>query len=155
MRKATVLQNVYISRNDVDEPSPIPPGTTFILPKNPNTTIPEPGTNETTRYFLPAVLANLPLGTTFLDVEIYSVKNSNGTRGTLDKSFGSVPEFPAEYLPRTSQWGEEWNGTLKDGSRAPAGNYTMISRALRIFGDRERTEDYDVLRTIDFAISYE
>jgi hypothetical protein len=154
MRKATVLQNIYISRSDVDEPSPVAPGTTFVLPKNPNTTIPDPGTNNTTPYILPAVVASLPIGTSSLDVEIHSVKSSNGTRGILDKNFGSFPEFPVGYIPRTSQWGAEWNGTLKDGSRVPAGNYTMIGRALKIFGDREKVEDYDVLRTIDFAISY-
>jgi hypothetical protein len=47
-----------------------------------------------------------------------------------------------------------FNGQLADGSYLPAGNYSMIVRALKIFGNRTNLRDYDTVRTVNFGLTY-
>ncbi|PHH85845.1 hypothetical protein CDD83_11095 [Cordyceps sp. RAO-2017] len=48
----------------------------------------------------------------------------------------------------------KWNGLLDTGSYAPEGSYKLVVRALRIFGDPEKKDDWDMSETPRFHIAY-
>jgi hypothetical protein len=154
MRSATVLNNARIFRSDQNPDDDVAPLYTFTVPSNPNDTTPN------TTYIYPGLMITLPIGTAFLDAEIFSVKPSTSNNSaSLDVSYGSWPELPVKYLSRAlpgsfaSLW-STWNGYTKNGTKAPAGQYTVIARALKILGDPEKSEDWDSKRTIDFNIAF-
>jgi len=66
---------------------------------------------------------------------------------------GNIYGFPLEYQPRGATV-SSWDGLLENGSRAPAGTYELVVRALHIFGDREVASDYDVATSVPFTIRY-
>jgi hypothetical protein len=47
-----------------------------------------------------------------------------------------------------------WMGKLANGSYVSAGNYSLVVRALKIFGNRTNPRDYDTVRTVNFRITY-
>lgn len=65
----------------------------------------------------------------------------------------SLYGFPATYLPRGVLL-QSWDGRLEGGRIAPAGTYKLVMRALRIFGDPEVADDYDVKETVEFNLRY-
>ncbi|KAI2487821.1 peptidase [Pyrenophora tritici-repentis] len=66
---------------------------------------------------------------------------------------GELAGWPRMHLGRDEARG--WfNGLLADGTVLDAGVYKMRVRALRIFGDEKRKEDWDVIETVEFGIKY-
>ncbi|CAG8118329.1 unnamed protein product [Penicillium olsonii] len=67
---------------------------------------------------------------------------------------------PQTALARTTQIGISgpntfsFMGQLANGSYVPEGDYTMVVRALKIFGDRKNPRDYDTVRTVNFGFTY-
>jgi hypothetical protein len=47
-----------------------------------------------------------------------------------------------------------WMGGLANGSYVPAGNYSLVVRALKIFGNRTNPSDYETVRSVNFGITY-
>ncbi|KAJ2956742.1 hypothetical protein NQ176_g11300 [Zarea fungicola] len=47
-----------------------------------------------------------------------------------------------------------WDGSLNDGSYAPAGKYRLIVRALRVFGNPNKDSDWDTAISPGFKIKY-
>ncbi|KAF4583218.1 subtilisin-like serine protease PR1C [Ophiocordyceps camponoti-floridani] len=82
--------------------------------------------------------------------------------GRTGKSIGQLHGFPVPFFP--SKVGDQvelhpkthftWDGLLENGSHAPEGDYAIVVRALRIFGDAARDEDWDESRSPAFTISY-
>lgn len=146
MYDATVLAGGKVSASDDEDQTPISNGTVFTLPKS--------GMNSTsTRY--PAIIPNLVLGTRSLLMEVVPVQSA-GTRRRRSSpvtSIGQVFSTPLEYLPRGGL-SVQWDGKLADQSYAPTGEYTIVTRALRIFGDPEKPEDYMTWESVPFGIKY-
>ena len=73
---------------------------------------------------------------------------------------GSVPDFPWYWVPRNvltnggSRYNAIWNGTTSNGSHLPAGNYQLLYRALKIFGDANNNSDYEEWISPPFNIEY-
>ena len=82
------------------------------------------------------------------------VPSSNTSTILGVRSLGNVKEFPFECQPRLVPWTVEFDGMLADGTMAPSGNYSILVRALRIFGDAEKKEDYDAVSTVPFTLQY-
>lgn len=66
---------------------------------------------------------------------------------------------PQTALPRsidgvTGPKPTSWMGGLANGSYVAPGNYSMVVRALKIFGNRTNPADYDTVRTVNFEITY-
>lgn len=47
-----------------------------------------------------------------------------------------------------------WDGRLASGEYAPAGTYKMAVRALKIFGDSNEAEEYELAETAEFSVQY-
>lgn len=142
MRAQQVLdtETAYLSRSSgAPLYPPVAANTTFTLPS--------PATNTTaaqnaTDY--PVIVANLFLGTALFRADVVPVGG---------ESIGQVFGFPATYQPRGALL-SEWDGRLEGGRVAPAGSYTIVMRALRIFGDPAVIDDYDSESSVPFNIRY-
>lgn len=122
---------------------PITPNTPFTISKTgPNTD-------------LPLLVTDLTMGSALVRADLISANGAkNATKILGVKTLGSISGFPAEYRPRNSRFSQAFDGTLADGTQVPSGNYTILVRALRIFGDRTKASDYDVQETVPFSINY-
>lgn len=119
----------------------------------------------------PAVFAELKMGTALLRVDVqpldaFLLNQSHIPRSRVKRAFkyntekvlgqeilGSIDGFPAHYVPGQNVAGA-WHGKLSDGTYAPAGNYTFVVSALKIFGDPDKEEDYERVKTDVFGIWY-
>jgi hypothetical protein len=136
--------NTFLTQSSSAANSPVPANTTFILPK----------TNGTNSTNLPQVFVSLAFGTALLRVDVVPQNSyTNATTVLGVKTLGNIFGFPSVYLPRAAQL-FQWNGLLEDGSFAPAGSYTLLVRALKIFGDAGKAEEYESKETVKFSISY-
>lgn len=70
-----------------------------------------------------------------------------------DVTVGQIDSFPLSWNPR-GKLEFRWDGKLNDGTYAPAGQYKLVVRALRIFGDQRKAHDYDTAETVSFKIEY-
>ncbi|KAF2871705.1 peptidase S8/S53 domain-containing protein [Massariosphaeria phaeospora] len=125
-------------------------GPNFILPKDPYTR------TANVSYQYPSYTLNAPFGIPYVDYAVFSVSRNASTSGTssLGEYLGSLPPFPLEFLSPLSQQRLKWNGLLYNGSRVAEGRYAFVIKGLRIFGDREKEEDYITQRLDDFGIEY-
>jgi hypothetical protein len=67
---------------------------------------------------------------------------------------GALAGSPLMYLPK----GESrlyFSGLMADGKVLEEGVYRLRVRALRIFGDETKEEDWDVVDTVEFGFTYE
>lgn len=100
---------------------------------------------------------NTNMGTTELRLDVIA---SNCTTIGLPKqdwlgykSLGQTPGFPLYYRSRRD-WTGIFRGALADGTIVPEGRYRFVVSALRIFGDRAKKEDWDVVETVPFILEY-
>ncbi|KAG6013368.1 hypothetical protein E4U43_007326 [Claviceps pusilla] len=153
LRQQTVLypEDTYFSlstdRNNV--PAPVPSNTTFVLPGPGNA-----GVNDT----LPVVTINLALGSRKIRADIVPLTpepnhDMNITEFWGVKTIGQPYGFPAEWNSR-GIGKAAWDGRLDSGSYAPPGTYKMVIRALRIFGDERKQDQWDVSTTPVLSIKY-
>ncbi|KAG6289174.1 hypothetical protein E4U09_005147 [Claviceps aff. purpurea] len=125
-----------------DIPSPIPPNTTFLLPK--------PG-NAGPEDLMPQLSVKLALGCPMIRADIvYGLPQPRSQEQDPD---ARILGFPALWNPR-GHIGFPWDGLLDSGRYAPAGTYKFVVRALRINGDAKKKEEWDVSTTSAFSIQY-
>ncbi|KAF2723337.1 subtilisin-like protein [Polychaeton citri CBS 116435] len=168
MYSATVLDPAYTYLTSSTDPdyNPVAAGTVFTIPKNS-----ADATNETV---YPAFSFSLALGTASLRADVIPYVNASAPGYSKDhkwkghhwghgdggygpdtntESIGSVVDFPLAYQPRGGAV-VPWDGLLADGTQAPAGEYTLSIKALKIFGNPQRRRDYNVVSTVPFIIKY-
>lgn len=92
----------------------------------------------------------LVMGTSELHVELIPVINGTNTTG---QSLGDILYYPKLYRRRGYNFDQFW-GQLKDQSQAPEGSYILKAKALKIFGKRERDEDWDSFQSNWFSFKY-
>lgn len=152
LHKATVLGpegDVWITRSDDDTNyEPVPSNYTFTLPA--------PG-KPAGGSVLPTLLVYLALGSPKVIADIVPLTTcppdwTTEVRGV--KTIGQPEGAPFPYLPRGVN-PFDWTGKLDNGKYAPAGKYKIVVRALHIFGDETKEEDWDVSETPSFRIKYE
>lgn len=107
-------------------------------------------------YSYPSAVFFLNFGTRILRADVIPM-SSNYTGATTTvlglKVAGSVIGYPVEYQPRTFYW-VGFSGMLDDGSVVPEGDYALAIRALKLFGDPEEPDDYEVLGLSEFTLLY-
>ncbi|RYP63693.1 hypothetical protein DL771_009149 [Monosporascus sp. 5C6A] len=104
----------------------------------------------------PASHIQLNFGTALLRCDLVPHNGSgNATAGDASKiaPIGSVTSFPIKYSSRTFYF-TIFTGMLADGTVAPEGRYSFRARALKIFGDAAKEEDYETIETVAFEIVY-
>lgn len=136
-----VLDVGYLSVSSDLDLAPIAGNTSFVLPKT-------NGTAVDAAY--PVAVVLLAFGSPQVNVRAVPV-NSSGSAGvdTSGHIFGS-PLYYASRDPFTVGW----DGTLADGTLAPAGSYKLVFEALHIFGDASDAAEYDTDESVSFSISY-
>ncbi|KAK1774605.1 hypothetical protein QBC45DRAFT_424367 [Copromyces sp. CBS 386.78] len=141
MKAVTVLdkQYSYLSQSSDATLAPVAAGTTFTLP-------PAGKANETqyANTVYPTVVLTLAMGSAEVRADVVNAKG---------KTIGQVLTFPAYWNPRgTFEW--NWDGALSDGSYAPAGTYKITLRALKIYGNSKKPQDWETQTTESFTIKY-
>ncbi|KAJ4344850.1 uncharacterized protein N0V89_012594 [Didymosphaeria variabile] len=102
-----------------------------------------PATDEGDQGSQPNVYMTLLVGSALVHIDVL--------RG--EEEMGSLAGSPQVYLPR----GDSRvfiSGLLADGTVLEEGSYSLRVKALRIFGDEEKDEDWDVVKTVEFGIKY-
>lgn len=106
----------------------------------------------------PAALFQTDLGAAVVRVDVVPLGDGGYAGNTTvvlgTEIAGSVYGYPATYLTR-SAWLAPFTGVLADESVVPEGEYALVVRALRIFGDPEVGEDYISITTVPFTLVYE
>ncbi|KAG6288453.1 hypothetical protein E4U09_005558 [Claviceps aff. purpurea] len=123
-----------------------PDGFTYVVPK-PDTA------NDYDN--LPSIYINLALGSPTVRVDVVPVQNgtnaaySNSNATSIGEPFGlpsQLNERGWTYFP--------WDGKLESGKYAPEGRYRFVARALRLFGDASKPQDWDVASTQSMVLKY-
>jgi hypothetical protein len=139
MRSTPVFQpsQVYLANNY----SPVPANQSYVIPR-PDPANP-PAVDEGNESTTPNVYMSLTVGTRALRVDVL--------RG--EEVVGSLAGWPQMHMARGTvrAW---FNGLLDDGTVVQEGLYKLRVTALRIFGDEEREDDWDVTETVDFNFTY-
>jgi hypothetical protein len=139
MRSTPVLQSsqVYLA----EYYSPAPANRSYVLTR-PDPASPPPTDNGDDSN-TPNVYINPTVGTGVIRVEVLSG----------EEMLGSLAGWPQVYGPRREvrAW---FNGLLANATVLKEGQYSMKIMALRIFGDEEQADDWDVIRTVPFSFTY-
>ncbi|KAF6793422.1 subtilisin-like serine protease pr1c [Colletotrichum sojae] len=142
------LNGVYLSSTDNH----------FLIPVNANRTFTIPRPGIVGNAIFPKLVVSPTVGTTQLHVELVAVSvGSNSTLKVTDvlgyPTLGPLPNSPVVHAHRM---GYTWNfgGRLADGTAVTEGTYKFIGRALKIFGDEAKDEDWDVVETVPFNLKY-
>lgn len=70
-----------------------------------------------------------------------------------EKVLGSLAGWPRSNLGRGNirAW---FNGLLADGTVLDEGTYRVRIKAIRVFGDEKKDEDWDVATSVEFNVRY-
>lgn len=153
LHSATVLDPAltYLSSSLDVRDAPVSANHSFLLPP--------PGHSNDTQYNAnstdyPRLFINLALGSAVVRVDVVPTSSDADTTESLGlATLGDAYTTPLEYQPRGPQ-SQTWDGRLASGEYAPAGSYRLAVRALKIFGDRNSADDYELAETIEFSIRY-
>lgn len=107
-------------------------------------------------YTYPTAEVILDLGSRIVRADVIPLSsNYTGpiTKVLGEKTAGSVYGFPQTYLGR--MYTEvEFTGLLDDGTVVPEGRYSLAVRALKLFGNPKKVEDYDTMAMLPFGLNY-
>ncbi|KAI9164207.1 Minor extracellular protease vpr [Paramyrothecium foliicola] len=143
-----VLKSALMTTTDSPDFAEIPSNYTFILP-GPNVT-------SESSDSLPGLIINLSFGSPHIRAELVPITMNAPNRTTEalgSNAIGQIYTFPMEGVGR-GMLPIAWEGRMQDGTYAPEGEYKMVIRALRIFGNQDRIEDYETAETGQFRIKY-
>jgi hypothetical protein len=161
LKDATVLDPStgypYITSTSDNTFVPLNASTVFTI-SIANTTI-NGTTDNSTGLLIPNLRIGLVMPSSLIRADLIP---SNSTYGTYSntttilgvKTLGAIAGSPSVYQPRANAWSIAFYGVLDDGKRVPAGTYSILVRALRIFGDATNPDDYDSASTEPFTIRY-
>jgi hypothetical protein len=161
LKDATVLDAStgypYITSTSDNTFVPLNASTVFTI-SIANTTI-NGTTDNSTGLLIPNLRIGLVMPSSLIRADLIP---SNSTYGTYSntttilgvKTLGAIAGTPSVYQPRANAWSTAFYGVLDDGKRVPAGTYSILVRALRIFGDAANPDDYDSAETEPFTIRY-
>lgn len=152
---ATNLDQTYTYLTTYSDPylSDVAANTTFTVPYPTLAAAQSPDAN--TAY--PAATYQLDLGARVVRVDVVPLSDSyNGTTAEVlgTTIAGSVYGYPVTYLPRY-YYVAPFTGLLADGSVVSPGQYQLVVKALRIFGDPDVAEDYFTIETVPFTLAYQ
>lgn len=157
LRNATLLdaRTVFVSTSNIESGEiPVPENTTFSVP-------PPGATTDPDKDALPCCSFELQMGSRKARCDIVPLTTCPPKNLTVDDPLGSgkfkTIGQPAHFPMVSQSYGfsyPSWNGLLDSGVYAPPGKYKFIVRALRIFGDENKLDDWDVQETVGFRLEY-
>lgn len=144
MRKVTILDTTEGANYLVDSSTKerVKANQQFVLPGET-----DPIDRPNTSY--PIFHPKLSMGTDLLLIGIKAANNN-----TIFPAADPQTALPRSVDGLTGPSAVSFDGKLANGSYVPAGNYSMVVRALKIFGNRTNPRDYDTIRTVNFGITY-
>ncbi|KAL3964363.1 hypothetical protein ACCO45_001367 [Purpureocillium lilacinum] len=106
------------------------------------------------------IYANLVLGSPKVRCDIVPMTTCPPKSITVDDPLGDNFQTvgqPAGWPSSTSRGGNlsPWDGQLDSGSYIPPGKYKFVIRALRLFGDETKLEEWDKDTSTSFHIKYQ
>ncbi|ODA80923.1 hypothetical protein RJ55_03883 [Drechmeria coniospora] len=120
-------------------------------------TLPRPEIKNGTEVKLPALIAELAVGSPLLTAHIVPLRRCVGMNLTADRwgleSLGQPYRFKGK-LRGSGETAHVWNGRLDSGLYAPECKYEFVVGALGIFGNASNRADWDVRETSPFEIKY-
>lgn len=128
-------------------------------PNNDTWTIPYPSVGsqppKSTAIDFPALYILVSTGVPLIRADIIPLGNTsaNTTKVLGVDTAGSFPGFPLQWVFSTI-YQIPFNGVTQEGIILPEGNYAVLLRALRIFGDANNSDDYYTVQTQSFNIKY-
>ncbi|KAK2057856.1 subtilase [Colletotrichum caudatum] len=127
---------------------PVPSNYTYVLPP--------PGTANETGAIVPVIYINMVFGSSLVRADLVPLNTSSALEtdevlGT--KTVGQPMPFPYMYVS-SGAITQNWDGQLSNGSYVAPGTYKIAVKALRVFGDASRIEEYDLLETQPFGLIY-
>lgn len=163
MKNATVLasQRLFFSRSDDPANPEVPANTTFQLPTpaaHPEWAQPPSNTSDSVLPVgaLPDQSVWLVMGSAETRIEAVPLDPNVpgiGDNGLGVATLGNIAGYPLTYH-RPIGWMSPWDGSLADGSWAPAGRYRLSIFALKISADRALVESWDRYDSPEFIIRY-
>jgi hypothetical protein len=139
MRVVPVItaETVYLAQGY----APAPANSSYTIPR-PDPENP-PMTDRGDTMATPNVYISLTVGSSLLRVEVLQD----------EKEVGALAGFPLTYVAR-GEVRAFFNGLMADGRVLNEGSYRIRVSALRLFGNEERKEDWDVFESASFAVKY-
>lgn len=132
----------FVTKFTVPDYEPLPENSTFNLPPKGTEDLSQDGDN------VPLLITNYNLGTRLVRAELVPVSSQNGTE------IGQHSQFPMLWMPRGRAI-IDWGGRLDTQDYAPPGAYRFRVKALRLRGDEDNEDDWDVSLTQVFSITYQ
>jgi len=125
-----------------------------VSPSNATFAIPAPGSGIKNAVY-PKLAFAFNMGSNLVHALVVPTSANNGTMTEIlgVKTLGEISGFPAKAISRETD-GHTWKGELSSGGYAPAGEYKVVVKALRIFGDPTNERDWDTAETERFRITY-
>ncbi|KZL86648.1 subtilisin carlsberg [Colletotrichum incanum] len=123
----------------------VPANRTYTIPR-PDPANP-PRTDMGDNGAIPNVYISPTVGTPSIQVDVFRVRDGK------EENLGSLAGWPRSYVARSEQRAY-FNGLLADRTVLEPASYAMEIRALRIFGNRAKKEDWDILKTVPFILKY-
>ena len=140
-------EDTWIAVNGDEDVTPVAANTTFLIP---------PPGQATRDDELPVFAIFLALGSRKVVAHLQPMTTcppKNTFQVSEYKSIGSPAGFPALWNPR-GLGTYLWDGQLADGNYAAPGKYRLVVWALRIFGDENNEDDWDLSISPRFRIEY-
>lgn len=127
--------------------------------------LPPPGRSNDTQFHAnvtdyPRLQLNMAMGSPLIRIDVIPVSVPSGANITESlgmRTMGDIYMTPLEYQSRNTPDAPattDWDGRLATGDYAPEGTYRMAVRALKIFGDRNNANDYELVEMVEFGIRY-
>lgn len=139
----------YVDSGDLN--TEIPGNKTFLMPR------PEEGVDPDTLYGRgPTANVQLMMGTALLRADIVPLSDIDmPTEQWLGyETVGQVPSYPREWAT-TGNIFRAFVGMTAKGDIVPDGTYKFVLSALRVYGEAEFEDDWDVVELPPFHIKYE
>lgn len=134
--------------------TPTPANTTFVVPYPTLAAAELPSAD----IGYPTALFQADLGSALVRVDVAPATGGNYTGNTTtvlgETIVGSVYGFPAPWITR-SAYEAPFTGLLADGSVVPEGQYQLLVRALKLYGDPDLEEEYTTITTVPFTLTYQ
>lgn len=104
----------------------------------------------------PTALYQLDLGAALVRVDVVPLSSGVGNTTTTVLGVeiaGSVYGYPQPWLSRFA-YTAPFTGLLDDGSTVAEGQYELLVRALKLYGDPASEDDYTSISTVPFTLTY-
>ena len=124
-----------------------------IMVANESFVLPKTGEPDFSRP-VPMPTISLCFDTRIVRIDVIPLDPGANTTDILGaQALGSMRNFPVLWNGQGAG-GSIFDGRLADGSFVPEGRYSLLFRALKIFGDPEKPGDYEAVESLPFSISY-